>query len=72
MSIEESVLDSKNEVCLSRRERLDSVLRKSFELMTTLRTSADQIANLKPIGRRMLSGERSGLNSTKNKVEDHH
>eukprot|EP00347_Sterkiella_histriomuscorum_P020998 403335654 len=52
-----------------RRERLDSFMRKSFELMTTLRESADQVSNLKPINRaaiRQQSQERSGIMSTKN------
>ncbi|CDW72903.1 UNKNOWN [Stylonychia lemnae] len=54
---------------VQRKERLDTFLRKSFELMTTLRTSADQIAQLKPINRaaiRLQSQERSGIMSTKN------
>lgn len=32
-----------------RKEKLDGYLRKSFELMGTLRCSADQIAQLKPL-----------------------
>ena len=44
----------KSELLLSRKERLDSALRKSFELLNTLRTSADQVAALKPIHRAAL------------------
>jgi len=47
---------------LTRKERLDSVLRKSTELLSALRTSADQIAQLKPINRaaiRLQSNERA-------------